>query len=147
MSTPGSSAAAPEGQEAEIRISRSHDSGESRYTLVLYESLLLHVTLGGKGTMAGVERLLAAMEEMEQCLRPGEKVNALIDLKALDGAPLRAQLRLGKWLLARRERAARIAIFGGKPVEIAVARAVMKIARMHHVCFSAHESEARAFLG
>lgn len=132
---------------ADVRIHRSHDSGESRYDMTLHHSLLLHIVLGGKGTMQGVERLLAALEEMELLLAPHEKVTALIDLTSLNGAPLRAQLRLGKWLFARRERAARIAIFGGKPVEIAVARAVMKIAHMKHVGFYAHEHEAREFLG
>lgn len=130
-----------------IRIARTHEAAGSRFTLTLNDSLLLHIVLAGKGTAHGVEILLGHLEEMEQTLAPDERIDALIDLTALNGAPLRAQLRLGKWLLARRERANRIAIFGGKPIEIAVARAVMKIARMHHVSFSAHESEARAFLG
>lgn len=131
----------------DVRLHRSHDTGESRFTLTLHRSMLLHIVLAGKGTNQGVERLLGHLEEMEQDLAPDEKVRALIDLTTLEGAPLRAQLRLGKWLFVRRERAERIAIFGGKPMEIAVARAVMKIAHMKHVGFYAHDHEARTFLG
>jgi hypothetical protein len=135
------------GTDAAPLYHRVHQGAQSGFTLELTRSLLLHIALTGKGTMSGVEELLACLEESEKLLAPEDRILALVDLSHLDGAPLRAQLRLGKWLLQRRERARRVAIFGGKPIEIAVARTVMKIARMKQVGFYSHEHEARDFLG
>ena len=64
----------------------------------------------------------------------------------IEGVPLRAQFLLGKWLLNNKQHFLRIAVFGGKPWEMNMGRAVAKIARFQNIGFFADEPASLAYL-
>jgi len=101
----------------------------------------------GKGTMDGARAFLRFADEAIVEFGDEYLTTSLVDLSQLHSAPLRSQFLLGKWLFKNKRYIAKIAVFGGKPYEMAIARAVMKIARMKQVGFFKRGEEARAFLG
>ncbi len=106
------------------------------------------VVFDGKGSMPGARALIELIDAIRDELGHEIRISALVDMRRLDGAPLRAQFLIGKWLLTRKKQIAKVAVFGGKPFEMGVARAVMKIAGMgQQAFFGNHASEALAFLG
>lgn len=106
------------------------------------------VVFDGKGSMAGAKALIDLVESIRDELGHHILITALVDMRKLDGAPLRAQFTLGKWLLMRKKQMDKIAIFGGKPFEMGIARAVMTIAGMGaKASFGNHLDEALRFLG
>lgn len=88
------------------------------------------VVLDGKGSMNGAKALTDLVDSLRDELGHHIMISALVDLRRLDGAPLRAQFVLGRWLLMRKKQMDKIAVFGGKPFEMGIARAVMTIAGM-----------------
>jgi hypothetical protein len=122
-----------QGQVIDITVDPSHR------TVVVFD---------GKGSMAGAQALIDLVESIRDELGHHILITALVDMRRLDGAPLRAQFTLGKWLLMRRKQMDKIAIFGGKPFEMGIARAVMTIAGMGSKAnFGNHLEQALAFLG
>ncbi len=106
------------------------------------------VVLDGKGSMPGTKALIDLMESIRDQIGHGILISALVDMRKLDGAPLRSQFVLGKWLLMRKKQMDRIAVFGGKPYEMGIARAVMTIAGMGaKTFFGNHLDDAVRFLG
>jgi hypothetical protein len=106
------------------------------------------VVFDGKGSMPGAKAFVDLVESIREELGAEIRIAALVDMRRLDGAPLRAQFIIGKWLLSRKKRIAKVAVFGGKPFEMGVARAVMKIAGMgEQSFFGNHLADALAFLG
>ena len=101
----------------------------------------------GKGTMDGARAFLRFVNEAIEEFGDEYLTTSLVDLSQLHGAPIRSQFLLGKWLFKNKRYIAKIAVFGGKPYEMAIARAVMKIARMKQVDFFKRGPDARAFLG
>ena len=65
----------------------------------------------------------------------------------MHSTPLRAQFVVGKWLFTRKKQLAQVAVFGGKPIEMKIARAVMTIARMKNAAFYDTREQAMAWLG
>ena len=96
--------------------------------------------------MDGAREFLKMADEAIAFFGPEYKTKITADLRSLRGAPLRSQVLLGKWLLKNKRYVERIAVFGGKRVEMAIAKAVMKIARMTHVGFFNDELSARTFI-
>lgn len=88
------------------------------------------VVIEGKGSIAGAHALIKLIDDARDELGHHIVISSLVDLRRLEGAPLRAQFVLGKWLLARRKQIHKVAIFGGKPFEMGLARAIMTIAGM-----------------
>lgn len=131
---------------ADILYENHHKGEATSFHMILTSDCFLSLQLTGKGTVDGVKILLAAFDEGQALLPPDGVVTGFVDLRGLDGAPLRAELMLGKWLFKRRNLAKRIAIFGGKPFEMAMARTVMKIARIDRVGFFKAEAEAKSWL-
>jgi hypothetical protein len=101
----------------------------------------------GKGSMEGTRMFLRFADEAIVELGDAYRTFSLVNLTQLDSAPLRAQFSLGKWLFSNKRYITKIAVFGGRPFEMKLARAVMKIARMREVDFFKTEASARAFLG
>lgn len=121
------------GQVIDITVDASHR------TVVVFD---------GKGSMGGAKALIDLVESIRDELGHHILITALVDMRKLDGAPLRAQFTLGKWLLMRKKQMDKIAIFGGKPFEMGIARAVMTIAGMGSKAnFGNHLDEALRFLG
>ena len=106
------------------------------------------VVFDGKGTMAGARALVTMVDDLRAELGEGKVLSALVDMRKLDGAPLRAQFLLGKWLLGTRKTIDKVAMFGGSPFDMGLARAVMTIAGMGKKAhFGQRREDALAFLG
>lgn len=101
----------------------------------------------GKGTMEGAHAFVRILNEAIEELGRDYRVEAKVDLRQLYSSPVRAQFVLGKWLFANKALIDNVAIFGGKPWEMRLARVVMKIARMKRVGFFDTEAQAIAYLG
>ena len=105
------------------------------------------VVFDGKGSMDGAKALIQLVDEIRDQVGHHILISAMVDMRRLDGAPLRAQFLIGKWLLSRKMHIQKVAVFGGKPFEMGLARAVMTIAGMgSKAWFGNTVSEARAFL-
>jgi len=106
------------------------------------------VVFTGKGSMPGTKALIDMVESIRAEVGLDVVISALVDMRKLDGAPLRAQIVLGRWVLSRKKDISKVAIFGGKPFEMGLARAVMTIAGMgRKASFGNHLDEAVRFLG
>lgn len=102
----------------------------------------------GKGTMDGARAIVAHFNEALGLLGGDTKFTGLVDLRQLSGSPLRAQFVLGKWLVTHKALFERVGIYGGKPLEARMARAIIRMARMkQHVLVTPHEADALDFLG
>lgn len=104
------------------------------------------VRFKGKGSMPSTRAFIAALDEGHAAIGEVAEVRALLDLRQLEGVPLRAQFLLGKWLLHNKKHFYRIAVFGGKAWEMNMGRAVAKIARFENIGFFAEEPESLTYL-
>ena len=100
----------------------------------------------GKGSMAGTRAFIAALNEGHAALPDVNDVRGMIDLRELEGVPVRGQFLLGKWLLKNKHNFYRISVFGGKTWEMNFARAVAKIARFKNIGFFADEETSITYL-
>jgi hypothetical protein len=101
----------------------------------------------GKGTVEGTKNIIHSFEELFAMVGPGNKVKVLVDMGKMKGAPLRAQALLGRWLVKTRSRVSLAAVFGGRSLEVKVARTVTRVAGLiDKVAFLDSETEAIAFL-
>jgi len=102
----------------------------------------------GQGTLEGAHAAIAALEAIFEALGGPLGFTGLVDLRQLKGSPMRAQFVLGRWLHQRRNAFDRVAVYGGRPFEMKMARAVARIAGMKgSVGFFNEEDEARRFVG
>ncbi|MCC6625315.1 MAG: STAS/SEC14 domain-containing protein [Deltaproteobacteria bacterium] len=105
------------------------------------------VVFDGRGSMEGARALIQLVDEIRDHLGHHILIEALVDMRRLDGAPLRAQFLIGKWLLTRKKQIQKVAVFGGKPFEMGLARAIMTIAGMgSKAWFGNHLADALGFL-
>lgn len=111
------------------------------------EAMRSFATFKGRGSMESVRAFLAMCDEAIVEFGPDYRTRALIDLSALRKSPLRSQFVLGKWLLKNRRYTERIAVFGGARLEMTIARAGIRIARLKAAGFFSQETAARSFLG
>src|SRR5690606_27655440 len=100
----------------------------------------------GHGSVAHVERLVSDLDDLDREVAGAPPMDALIDLTGAEHAPLRVQLILGKWLFKKRHRVHRMAVYGGPPLPMKIARAVCTIARMEQVGFFEGRSDALGFV-
>lgn len=106
------------------------------------------VVFDGKGSMTGAKALIDLIDAIRDEVGHHVLISALVDMRKLDGAPLRAQFTIGKWLLTRKKQMDKVALFGGKPFEMGIARAVMTIAGMGAKAhFGNQLGDALRFLG
>ncbi len=122
------------------------EEGSSRFRMSIDENHCAVVRFDGKGTMEGTKAFIASLDEGRAQIGDANDVRAIIDLSKLQGVPLRAQLMLGKWLLANKEQFYCIAVFGGKAWEMNFARAVAKIARFKNIGFYDDEARSLSYL-
>ena len=88
------------------------------------------VVFDGRGSMDGARALIKLVDDIRDEVGHHVQISSLVDMRRLDGAPLRAQFLIGKWLLSRKKQIQKVAVFGGKPFEMGLARAIMTIAGM-----------------
>jgi hypothetical protein len=124
---------------------KSYRDEKVHYTLTVDQNRHGEVAFIGKSTIPGTEAFIAMAEELGDVVGD-EKLVLIVDLSKMDGAPLRAQMMLGKWLMKNKDRFERIAVFGGKPSEMNLARGIMKIARMDRVGFFNSRDEVDGWL-
>ncbi|TNF23574.1 MAG: STAS/SEC14 domain-containing protein [Deltaproteobacteria bacterium] len=115
--------------------------------IVVDPELRAIVYFSGKGSMGGARALIDVMESIRDAVGHDKVFSAVVDLRELDGSPLRAQFLLGKWLFTRKAQLERVAIFGGRPFEMRLAQAVMKIGMMRNAGFFDTQREAIAWIG
>lgn len=129
-------------------VDRTWTEPGQRIHITMDEQHRAVVVFDGKGTMAGGQALMNLIDQLREEFGHGLVIAALVDMRKLDGAPLRVQFLLGKWLLTRKKQISKIAIFGGKPIEMGIARAVMTISGMGQKAhFGNHRADALRFLG
>tara|TARA_R110002096_G_scaffold16898_12_gene58086 strand:- start:27360 stop:27782 length:423 start_codon:yes stop_codon:yes gene_type:complete len=122
------------------------EQGDDSFRMSLDENHCAMVRFHGKGSMAGTKAFIAALDEGQAVVGETNDVRAVIDLSDLSGVPLRAQVLLGKWLLANKHHFHSIAVFGGKAWEMNFARAVAKIARFKNIGFFADEDSSLRYI-
>jgi len=105
------------------------------------------VYFDGKGSLDGAKALIDLVDRVRDEVGHDKVFAAIVDMRDLSGAPLRAQFVIGKWLFARKRQIAKIAVFGGRPFEMKVAQAVMTVARMKNASFFKTLGQAIAWLG
>lgn len=121
--------------------------GDSRLEIDLDEDWRMKVLFFGKGSVEGAHALCRLIDEIRDEQGHDRVISALVDMRRIRSAPLRAQAIIGRWLLSRRSQIARVAVFGGGKLEMAIARAVMTIAGMgQKAFFGATVDEALRFL-
>ena len=125
---------------------RTYSDTKGRFRMVVTRDYRGIVRGHGTGSMDGARALVRFGEEVLDIVGRGGAHTAMIDLTEVVGAPFRAQFVLGKWMLRRKTYLRKVAVFGGRPWEMSLARAVARIARMKHVGFFATEDEAVRFL-
>lgn len=125
---------------------RAHQSERGSFEIILTENWDLSMTLKGVGTVETFRILIDALEELHQTYLDSPKIRAGVDLTGGENAPLRAQIMLGKWLLSRRDRVGRLAVFGGPPIPMKIARAVCALAGMRDAEFFKTREEGIRFL-
>ena len=133
-------------EKSEYIFKREWVRGTARVLFLVDSEFRSFLHFEGKGSMDGTRAFVRFADEAIAEFGENYRSQSLVDLTKLDSAPLRAQFVLGKWLLKNKRYLTQIAVFGGKPFEMAIARAVMKIARMKSVGFFNHGHQARQFL-
>lgn len=129
-----------------VLFHRELRDGNSGYDLRLCEGWEVYLTLRGKGSVENAAKPLASLDELDRTFADSPPVACAIDLSSAENAPLRVQLMLGQWLLKKRHRIHKMAVFGGPPLPMKIARAVCTIARMEQVAFLDSRGEALGFL-
>lgn len=135
-------------QATRLLVDRTWSESGQRIHITMDDLHRVVVVFDGKGSMAGGQALMTLIDELRDQYGHDLVISALVDMRKLDGAPLRVQFLLGRWLLTRKKQISKIAIFGGKPIEMGIARAVMTISGMaHKASFGNHLADAMRFLG
>ncbi len=130
------------------RFDLSYPDLEGRFRLALaQDSSLVTISMAGRGSGAGLEAFLDGLDACRALLHPGERVTVLADLVALEEAPLRTQIALGRWMLTHRDLLDRVAIAAHAGWTLQIARAVFLLAGVDSVAFVDTVAEARVWLG
>ncbi len=132
--------------DSKILFEKKWAQGGAAVDFHVDENMFSLVVFSGKGSMDGAREFLKMADEAIAFFGPEYKTKITADLRKLNGAPIRSQFLLGKWLLKNKRYVERIAVFGGRRIEMTIARAVMKIGRMHHVGFFNDEASAHKFI-
>jgi hypothetical protein len=127
---------------------RTWVSGDRRVEVDLDSDYRMCVVFHGQGSVEGAHAICRLVDEIRDEQGHDKVISALVDMRRIHSAPLRAQAIIGRWLLSRKQQIQRIAVFGGGRLEMAVARAVMTIAGMGQKAhFGGDLAGALAFLG
>ncbi len=115
--------------------------------MVVEDSDLTVSTFHGKGSMDGTRAYIQMLNEVVQLFPKEGKRPSLVDLSQFHGAPLRAQLSLGRWMLQHRDQLEKVAVVGARAWERKIAKAIMKISRFKRLEFFTEQASAIAWLG
>jgi hypothetical protein len=127
-----------------VMFHRTHTSESAGYDLRLCEGWQIALRMWGHGSVDHVHRLVDDLNELDRTYPSSPLVTVAVDLSGAVHAPLRVQLILGRWLVQKRHRVGKMAVFGGPPLPMKIARAVCAIARLHKVAFvDAHDDAVR----
>lgn len=126
---------------------KTYDDGSVKIEIALDKQFRSLTRFYGKGTMGGARAFVAMLDEMVAVAGRENKTQAMSDLSQLHGSPVRAQFVIGKWLFKNKDLVDAVAVFGGRPWEMKLAKAVMKIARLDGVGFFQNQADAERFLG
>ena len=130
----------------ELLFDRQWSEPSGNFTMTVDQSHFGVTRMFGKGTMAGTRAFVEMLDESVTVVGEDVYVRALVDLRELTGSPLRSQILLGKWLLKNKHRFHRIAVFGGDPWEMKLARAIATLARFKNIGFYGDETPALSYL-
>jgi len=133
-------------REARVIYEREQQTGNSRMELRLTEDWRMDLKISGEGSVEGTHRLLEALEEALDAYPEAPPLDSAVDLSELRKSPLRAQFIMGKWLMGRRGRVGRLAVYEGQPLEMKLARAITRLARLDKVGFYEHRDDAMRWL-
>ncbi|MEZ4268532.1 MAG: hypothetical protein R3F39_19375 [Myxococcota bacterium] len=126
---------------------RVYDDGEVRIEVGIDPGYNTTAVLAGRGTVKGAKALCDILDDAANKLGRHNRTRSLVSLEKLHDSPIRGQLILGKWLFQNRSLVDAIAVYGGKPWEMKLARAAMQIAQVSNAGFFQTEAEAKRFLG
>lgn len=125
----------------------THKGEKSSFVAEMGDDRLLTVAFSGTGEMPTTRAFVETMDKVIAAHGSGGPIRFAMDLTDFDKSPIRAQVVLGKWLMANKACFSKIAVFGGKPAEIKMARGIGKIAGFDALGAFATKAEADAFLG
>ncbi len=126
---------------------RVYDDGEVRIEVGIDPGYNTTATLAGRGTVRGAKALCEMLDDAANRLGRHNRTRSLVSLEALHDSQIRGQLILGRWLFKNRSLVDAIAVYGGKPWEMRLARAAMQIAQVSSAGFFQTHGEAKRFLG
>lgn len=86
--------------------------------------------LTGRATTEGSRRLVALIDEIQSELEQHIRISVLGDMRAVRGAPIRAQALLLKRLLSGKKRLDKAAFVIDNPLEVGVASTLLALAGM-----------------
>jgi len=132
--------------DSALRFDKTYRDSNGEFRVTMDEDAMIVMGFDGRGSIQGTWALVGILDEVTALLDAHEKVRCVVDLRGLSSTPLRAQLILGKWLFQHRGNVKAIAIYGARPWEKKLAKAVMKIARLKQVAFLDHEKAARDWI-
>jgi hypothetical protein len=132
--------------ESDLTFERTYRDSRIHIRMILENSHRLRVTFIGKGTNDGTRVMMRYFDEVIGRMGAASQVCGLMDLRQLSKSPILSQVMLGKWLLKNKDRVKKIAIFGAKPWERRISKAIMKLARMERADFFKSEPDAMAWL-
>jgi hypothetical protein len=133
--------------DPDLLFQRVYDDGEIRIQVGIDAAYNTTAILSGRGTVKGAKALTDILDEAADKLGRHNRTSSLVSLERLYDSPIRGQLILGKWLYQNRQLVKIISVYGGKPWEMKMARAVMQIAQINNAGFFQTEAEAKRFLG
>lgn len=131
-----------------IICERTHEDRTERVWLTVDEAHRALVVLSGRGTTEGAKVLIDMIDDMQSELGRDVTVTVLGDMRAVRGAPLRAQALLLRRLLAGRGQLGKAAFVITNPLEASVGRAILTMAGMGSQALLCRQvPEAVRFLG
>jgi hypothetical protein len=103
--------------------------------------------LDGKGTVPGAKVLVDLVDAMHDELGHGIVITALVDMRFLHGAPMRAQAIILRRLMAGKHQIAKASIVSANAFEMGVARTILGMTGMGaRTYLTRHLPEAVRFL-
>jgi hypothetical protein len=130
----------------DVLFREQNESDGTAYLVEVRSDYRALLRLRGAGTMERVHSLLEALDRGDQTIGDCPPMLGAVDIAGVQTAPLRAQFILGRWLLTRRKKFERIAVFEGKPFAMMLGKAAMRIARFKQVGFFKRREDAFAWL-
>jgi len=131
---------------SEPLFERSYRDHKSWFTAQAHDRYRIVVRFHGRGTIEGTKAFLAVMDESIAEFPEELPKSALLDVSDFRKTPLRSQILMGHWLLTKKHLVGHVALVGARAWERAIAKAVMKLARMNRIDFFKTEIAALQWL-